>query len=102
MRLAIKRSGGMIGLVPRPPNHIDTAELAIEARERVYRLVAAARVHELPQRLARVNPDETAYELAITHDDGTQQTVEFTHAVASPELRALVAEVNELRKLPSS
>jgi hypothetical protein len=91
MKLALTRAGGVAG-IRRPPLTLDTHALAAPARQRLHDLVAAAKLHEPPGG-AEPRPDELGYELAVTHDDGQRHTVEFSHASASPELRALVAEL---------
>jgi len=92
MRLVLTRAGGVAG-IRKPPLALDTQTLAEPARQRMHALVDAARLPELPARLGEARPDELGYELSIYHDDGRSHTVEFSHASAPPELRALVAEL---------
>jgi hypothetical protein len=92
MKLALTRAGGVAGL-RRPPLQLDTRDLAPPARQRMEELVDAAKLAELPAEREEAHPDELGYALSVTHDDGREHAVEFSHASASPELRALVAEL---------
>jgi hypothetical protein len=92
MKLVLTRAGGVAG-IRKPPLSLDTQTLAEPARQRLQALVDAAKLPELPARLGEARPDELGYELSVTHDDGRSHTIEFSHASAPPELRALVAEL---------
>jgi len=97
MKLVLTRAGGVAGL-RQPPLELDTASLAAPARQRMEELADAARRTGSPAGREEASPDELGYELAVTHDDGRQDLVEFSHASASPELRALVAELRAARR----
>jgi hypothetical protein len=92
MKLVLTRAGGVAG-IRKPPLELDTQTLAAPDRQRLHDLVDAASLAEQPAGRGDAHPDELGYELSVTHDDGRSQTVEFSHAGASPELRALVAEL---------
>jgi hypothetical protein len=97
MKLALTRAGGVAGL-RRPPLELDTRDLAPPARQRMEELVDAAPLAAPPAGREAASPDELGYELTVTHDDGRVDTVEFSHATASPELRALVAELRAVTR----
>ena len=96
MKLTLRQAGGVAGIA-RPPAEVDTAELSSPARDHLHRLVAAVGMDRIPARLGRVHPDEVSYELVIARGDGTTRSVEFTHASAPAELRALAAEIRAMR-----
>jgi hypothetical protein len=98
MKLALTTAGGVAGL-RRPPLELETGDLASPARQRMEELVHAAKLAASPAGQDEASPDELGYELTVTHDDGRVHTVEFSHASASPELRALVAELRAATRM---
>jgi len=98
MKLALTTAGGVAGL-RRPPLELDTGDLASPARQRMEELVHAAKLGAPATGPEEGSPDELGYELTVTHDDGRVHSVEFSHASASPELRALVSELRAATRM---
>ena len=92
MKLVLARGGGVAGL-RKAPLEIDTADLPAASRDRLRGLVDAAQLATLPPELDAGGPDQVGYTLSVVEDDGTAHTVELSLSAATPELRALIAEI---------
>lgn len=94
MKLVLTRSGGVAGL-RKAPLVVDTAAFAAADCDRLHALVDAAQLTTQP-RTSDLSPDQIGYQLSVTDDGGATQTIDLSLASASPELRALVAEIRRL------
>jgi hypothetical protein len=94
MKLVLVRSGGVAGL-RKAPLSVDTAALAAADRDRLRALVDAAQLATQPP-AQDLSPDQIGYQLSVTDDAGTTQTLDVSLASASPALRALITEIRRL------
>ena len=87
MRIGVARSGGFAGL--RSRRDLDTGALSVAGREQLERLVAAARLFELPRALTRGMPDVIRYHITIERG-GAVHDVMVDDDLADPALLALI------------
>ena len=92
MKLVLRKWGGFTGKAGAEVHELDLDTLPPAEAERLRKLAEHAR--SLPAKLSKSAPQPWDFKHSLTIEDGGKsRTVEFHEDAATPELKALAAEV---------
>jgi hypothetical protein len=93
MRISFERTGGFAGISKKTT--VDTATLPPSEAQELPRLVEAADLFKLPERITSPNPQSDRFQYRLTvEDNGRQHTVTVSEAALPGTLRPLIEWLN--------
>ncbi|NDJ21439.1 hypothetical protein GS682_07270 [Nostoc sp. B(2019)] len=96
MRISFERTGGFAGISKKTT--FDTATLPPNEAQELPRLVEAADLFKLPERITSPNPQSDRFQYKLTvEDNGKHHTVIVSEAALPGTLRPLIDWLNKSR-----
>ncbi|MBW4686974.1 MAG: hypothetical protein KME40_18170 [Komarekiella atlantica HA4396-MV6] len=96
MRISFERTGGFAGISKKKT--FDTDSLPPNEAQELPRLVEAADLFKLPERITSSNPQSDRFQYKLTlEDNGKQHTVTVSEAALPGTLRPLIEWLNKNR-----
>ncbi|BAY07859.1 protealysin inhibitor emfourin [Calothrix sp. NIES-2098] len=100
MRISFERTGGFAGISKKTT--VDTANLPPNEANELPRLVAAADLFNLPEKITAPNPQVDRFQYKLTvEDQGKQHTVTVSEAALPGTLRPLIEWLNQVARRPA-
>ena len=95
MRISFERTGGFAGISKKTT--VDTATLPPNQANELPRLVEAADLFNLPEKITSPNPQVDRFQYKLTvEDQGKQHTVTVSEAALPGTLRPLIEWLNQV------
>ncbi|OUL23652.1 hypothetical protein BV372_29710 [Nostoc sp. T09] len=97
MRISFERTGGFAGISKKTT--VDTATLPPNEANELPRLVEAAGLFNLPEKITSPNPQVDRFQYKLTvEDQGKQHTVTVSEAALPGTLRPLIEWLNQVAR----
>ncbi|MDZ7958069.1 MAG: hypothetical protein RMY34_09225 [Aulosira sp. DedQUE10] len=97
MRISFERTGGFAGISKKTT--VDTANLPANEANELPRLVEAADLFNLPEKITSANPQADRFQYKLTvEDQGKQHTVIVSEAALPGTLRPLIEWLNQVAR----